>query len=163
MLTFASLVLFITACASGSDDASDETTALVIEVGDVVEVHYVLTIDDGSTVDSSRESGVPLTFTVGDGRVLPGFDRAVRGKRVGDVNVVRIEPADGYGVWDPAKIVEVEIAPSQSDVKVGDEVFLPQRGVVTEIDGGVAKVDVNHELVDEALTFEIEILAVTRA
>ena len=47
-------------------------------------------------------------------------------------------------------------------MKVGDEVFLPQSGIVTEIDGGVAKVDINHALAGEALTFEFEVLAVTR-
>jgi FKBP-type peptidyl-prolyl cis-trans isomerase 2 len=162
MLTFTSLVLVLTACASGSEDGADDAPVLVIEDGDIVEVHYVLTLDDGSTIDSSRERGTPFPFTVGEGDVIVGFDRAVRGKQVGDVNTVRIEAVDGYGLWDPAKIVEVEIAPSQADVKVGDEVFLPQRGIITEIDGGVAKVDINHQLAGEALTFEIEVLAVTR-
>lgn len=157
-------MIFVTACVSGSEDAVEEVApTLVIEDGDIVEVHYVLTLDDGSTIDSSRERGTPFPFTVGEGHVIVGFDRAVKGKRVGDVNTVRIEAVDGYGVWDPTKVVEVEIAPSQSDVKVGDEVFVgSQSGIVMEIDGSVAKVDINHELAGEALTFEIEVLAVTR-
>jgi FKBP-type peptidyl-prolyl cis-trans isomerase SlpA len=154
-------MLVMTACASGSA-GSDDVPALVIEDGDIVEVHYVLTLDDGSTIDSSREQGIPFAFTVGEGSVFVGFDRAVKGKRVGDVNTIRIEAVDGHGLWDPTKIVEVEIAPSQADVKVGDEVFVPQRGIITEIDGGVAKVDINHKLAGEALTFQIEVLAVTR-
>ena len=162
MLTITSLVLLLSACASGSEDASDDNTHLVIEDGDLVEVHYVLTIDDGTTVDSSRERGTPFSFTVGAGGVIVGFDRAVKGKQVGDVNTVRIEPVDGYGEWDASRVVEVEIAPSQSDVKVGDEVFLPQRGVILKINDGVATIDINHELAGEALTFEIEVLAVTR-
>ena len=162
MLAIAALALVVSACAAGSDDAADEAVPLVIEDGDIVELHYVLTLDDGSTFDSSRERGVPFAFTVGEGRVIVGFDRAVKGKSVGEVHTVRIEAIDGYGVWDPTKVVSVEIAPSQSDVKVGDEVFLPQSGIVTEIDGGVAKVDINHTLAGEALTFEFEVLAVTR-
>jgi FKBP-type peptidyl-prolyl cis-trans isomerase SlyD len=162
MLTFTSLVLVLTACASGSDDGANDAPVLVIEDGDIVDVHYVLTLDDGSTIDSSRERGTPFAFTVGKGDVFVGFDRAVKGKQVGDVNTVRIEAVDGYGVWDPTRVVEVEIAPSQADVKVGDEVFVPQRGIIVEIVGGVAKVDINHELAGEALTFQIEVLAVTR-
>ena len=158
---FAVLVLAAAACSGGSDDAQDGPT-FAIQDGDVVDVHYVLTIDDGSTVDSSRERGVPFSFIVGAGDVIAGFDSAVRGKQVGDVNTVRIEPADGYGEWDPSMVVEVSIAPSQEDVKVGDEVFLPQRGIVLEINDGVATIDINHELAGEALTFEIEILTVTR-
>jgi FKBP-type peptidyl-prolyl cis-trans isomerase 2 len=162
MLTFTSLVLVLTACASGSEDGANDAPVLVIEDGDIVDVHYVLTLDDGSTIDSSRERGTPFSFTVGKGDVIVGFDRAVKGKQVGDVNTVRIDAVDGYGVWDPTRVVEVEIAPSQADVKVGDEVFVPQRGIILEIDGGVAKVDINHELAGEALTFQIEVLAVTR-
>jgi FKBP-type peptidyl-prolyl cis-trans isomerase 2 len=162
MLTFTTLVLVMTACASDSEDVSDEGAGFVIEDGDLVEVHYVLTLDDGSTIDSSRERGIPFSFTVGGGQVIVGFDRAVRGKQVGDVNTVRIDPAEGYGEWDPARVVEVEIAPSQEDVKVGDQVFLPDQGTVTEINDSVATVDINHELAGEALTFEIEVLAVTR-
>lgn len=162
MFVLSVLVLTIAACGGESDGATDDGASFVIQDGDVVEVHYVLTLDDGSTVDSSRERGVPFTFTVGEGRVIIGFDRAVKGKKAGDVNTVRIEPIDAYGVWDASKVVEVEIAPSQDDVGVGDEVFLPQRGVVVEINDGVAKVDLNHELAGEALIFEIEVLAVTR-
>jgi FKBP-type peptidyl-prolyl cis-trans isomerase 2 len=134
----------------------------VIQDGDVVEAHYVLTLDDGSTVESSRDLGVPFTFTVGDGSAIIGFDSAVVGKRVGDVSTVRIESADAAGPWNPANVFEVEIAPSQEDVTVGDVVYLPQRGVVIEVNGSVAKVDTNLELAGEALTLEIEVLAVTR-
>lgn len=151
----------MTACASGAEEA-DDGSHFVIEDGDTVEVHYVLTIDDGSTVDSSRERGIPLPFTVGAGGVIPGFDNAVRGKQVGDAFTVRIDPTDGYGEWDEANVVEVPIAPSQSDVKVGDEVFLPQRGIVLEINDGVAIIDINHELAGQVLIFEIEVLSVTR-
>lgn len=162
MLTIAALGLVMTACSGGSENSVDEGANLIIQDGDIVEVHYVLTIDDGSTVDSSRERGVPFSFTVGTGQVIVGFDRAVRGRQVGDVSTVRIESVDGYGEWDPAMVVEVEIAPSQADVKVGDEVFLPQRGIIIEIKDGRAIVDINHTLAGEALTFEIEVLAVTR-
>ena len=160
-LTTAALVLVVTACASGTEEA-DDGSHFVIKDGDTVEAHYVLTIDDGSTVDSSRERGVPLAFTVGAGSVIPGFDSAVKGKQVGDVHTVRIMPIDGYGEWDEAYVVEVPIAPSQSDVKVGDEVFLPQRGIVLEINDGVAIIDINHELAGQVLTFEIEVVSVTR-
>ena len=155
------LAISVAACAGGSGETDDRPN-FVIQDGDIVDVHYVLTIDDGSTVDSSRERGSPFSFTVGVGGVIVGFDRAVKGKQVGDVNTVRIEPVDGYGEWDPSLVVEVAIAPSQQDVEVGDEVFLPQRGVVLEINDGVATIDTNHELAGEALTFEIEVLGVTR-
>ena len=141
-----------------------EGEALVIRDGDIVEVHYVGTLDDGSQFDSSRDRGTPFSFTVGTGEVISGFDEAVRGASVGDVNTVRMEAADAYGERSDANIIEVPFNPQQGDVQAGDEVFLTngQPAVVLEVTDETVTLDVNHPLAGEALTFEIEILSVTR-
>ncbi|MDJ0790957.1 MAG: peptidylprolyl isomerase [Acidimicrobiia bacterium] len=132
--------------------------------GDLVEVHYVGTLDDGSQFDSSRERGQPFSFTVGSGQVISGFDEAVRGAEVGDVNTVRMEPADAYGEWSEENIVRVPFNPEQGDVAVGDRVYLNtgQEAVVLEVTDEYVELDANHPLAGEALTFEIEVLAITR-
>lgn len=132
--------------------------------GDLVEVHYVGTLDDGTEFDSSRERGTPFSFTVGVGQVIAGFDEAVRGAKVGDVNTVRMEAADAYGEWSEENIIDVPFNPEQGDVEVGDEVFLTngQPATVLEVTDEIVKLDANHPLAGEALTFEIEILAITR-
>lgn len=156
-----------------STDADTSTTValrpaqsgdLVVQDGDLVEVHYVGTLDDDSEFDSSRERGTPFSFTVGTGQVISGFDEAVRGARVGDVNTVRMDAADAYGEWSEDNIIDVPFNPEQGDVKVGDEVFLTngQPATVLEITDETVTLDANHPLAGEALTFEIEILAVTR-
>ena len=132
--------------------------------GDVVEVHYVGTLDDGSQFDSSRERGAPLSFTVGSGQVISGFDDAVRGRAVGDIHTVRIEAADAYGEWSEDNVVEVPFNPDQGDIEVGDEVYL-NTGVpatILEITDESVLLDANHPLAGEALTFEIEVVAITR-
>ncbi len=137
---------------------------LVIQDGDIVEVHYVGTLDDGSQFDSSRDRGTPFSFTVGTGQVISGFDDAVRGAKVGDVNTVRMEAADAYGEWTEDNIIEVPFNPEQGDVAVGDEVFLTngQPATVLDVTEETVTLDANHPLAGEALTFEIEILSVTR-
>lgn len=132
--------------------------------GDVVDVHYVGTLDDGSQFDSSRDRGQAFTFTVGSGQVISGFDEAVRGARVGDVNTVRMEPADAYGEWSEDNVIQVPFNPQQGDVQVGDEVYLTngQPAVVLEVTEEYVKLDANHRLAGEALTFEIEVLSITR-
>ncbi len=137
---------------------------LVVQDGDTVEVHYVGTLDDGSQFDSSRDRGTPFGFVVGSGQVISGFDEAVRGAKVGDINTVRMEAADAYGEWSPDNVIEVPRSPEQGDVAVGDQVFLNsgQRAVVVEVSETTVKLDINHPLAGEALTFEIEILSVTR-
>ncbi|MDK1010335.1 MAG: peptidylprolyl isomerase [Actinomycetota bacterium] len=136
----------------------------MVQDGDVVEVHYIGTLDDGSQFDSSRDRDVPFSFTVGTGQVISGFDEAVRGGEVGDVRTVRIEPENAYGEWSEEKLVVVPFNPEQGDVEVGDEVFLTngQPAIVTEVTAETVTLDTNHRLAGEALTFEIEILAITR-
>ncbi len=137
---------------------------MTIQDGDMVELHYVLTLEDGTKVDSSRDRGAPFSFTVGAGRVIPGFDIAVRGLSVGDVRTTVIQPADGYGERDETRILELPIAPDQMDVAVGDKVFLSngQPVKVIAVEGDTVTVDANHELAGKVLTFEIEILGITR-
>ena len=101
---------------------------------------------------------------MGTGQVIPGFDDAVRGLAIGDSTTVRMLPTDAYGEWREDLVVEVPYGPSQGDVAVGDEVFLNtgQPAIVLEVKAGTVVLDTNHALAGEALTFEIEVLAITR-
>src|SRR4051812_38420476 len=69
---------------------------VTVQDGDTVAVNYRGTLDDGSEFDSSygRE---PLSFTMGQGQLIPGFENAVKGHKVGDKVDVRLEAADAYG------------------------------------------------------------------
>jgi FKBP-type peptidyl-prolyl cis-trans isomerase 2 len=153
-------MLIVASCSSGSSSSDD----LVVQDGDSIEVHYVLTLDDGSVVDSSRDRGEPLPFVVGSGEVISGFDDAVRGTKVGDILDTTLEPEDAYGAYDPTLIADVPIAEGQEDVAVGDTVYLSngQAVVVVAIADGVATVDTNHKLAGQTLHFEVEIVSVTR-
>lgn len=66
---------------------------------DDVIVHYYLWLTDGTLVDSSRPEGVvtPFDFTVGEGRVIQGWDEIIREMNEGS-EVVAIVPWElGYG------------------------------------------------------------------
>jgi FKBP-type peptidyl-prolyl cis-trans isomerase 2 len=163
----------IAAACSGDGSTSTEplvstgadAQGFIAQDGDLVEVHYVLTLDDGTVQDSSRDRGSTFTFTVGAGDVIAGFDTAVRGAKVGDLKTVRMEADQGYGEWSEANIVAVPFNPDQGDVAVGDEVFLTngQPAVVIEVTAETVTLDANHPLAGEALTFEIEVISITRA
>jgi FKBP-type peptidyl-prolyl cis-trans isomerase 2 len=184
-LTVVAIALVTAACSSGGtafvDDGAGEvpdTTVAAVEVeqtddaggafmvqdGDLVEVHYDGTLDDGSTFDSSRERGTPFSFEVGTGQVIPGFDDAVRGLKIGESREVRIPAAEAYGVWSDENIVEVPYGLDQSDVAVGDQVYLNtgQAAIVLEVKTDTVVLDANHELAGQALTFKIEVLSITR-
>ncbi len=153
-----------TAATTTSPQGASTEGTLIVQDGDLIEVHYDGTLDDGSTFDSSRERGIPFTFTVGTGQVIAGFDDAVRGLRVGESREVRIPAEEAYGEWTEDNVIEVPIGDDQGDVAVGDRVYLNtgQAAVVLEVKDDTVVLDANHELAGKALTFNIEVLSITR-
>ena len=65
--------------------------------GEEVAVHYTGLLTDGTVFDSSRTRGQPITFRLGEGRVIKGWDEAVARLRVGDRATLIVPPQLGYG------------------------------------------------------------------
>lgn len=147
-----------TADGSGGTDASGSGGA---RDGDLVAVHYIGTLDDGSEFDSSH-SREPLEFEVGTDQVIEGFDTAVHGMVVGDKKTVRIPPEEAYGPVDEELIFQVPIEEAPEDVALGDEVLIDGLvyGRVIEIGDIEVTIDTNHRFAGQALTFEIELVSI---
>ena len=129
--------------------------------GDMVEVHYHGTLDSGVVFDSS-EGRDPLSFTVGSGQVIPGFEQAVLGLSIGDEVTVRIEPEDAYGPRLDDLIVELPTENMPEGLNPGDRITNRQgaAAVVVEVNEEFVRIDANHELAGEALTFRIELVSI---
>lgn len=69
----------------------------VAKAGDTVSVHYTGCLTDGTKFDSSRDRGQPFSFTLGQGRVIRGWDVGVAGMQVGGQRQLTIPPEEGYG------------------------------------------------------------------
>ncbi len=65
--------------------------------GNKVEVHYIGTLQNGSEFDNSNKRGEPFTFTVGEGRVIKGWEEGLIGMKVGGKRVLVIPPDMAYG------------------------------------------------------------------
>ena len=133
----------------------------VVQPGDAISVHYVGTLDDGEQFDSSRDGGQPLSFVVAAGQMIAGFDAAVRGMKLGEVKTVRIDAVDAYGERTEDRVITVAIGGVPEGTAVGDELSAPtgQRFVVLEVTETEVRLDGNHHLAGQALTFEIEIVS----
>lgn len=135
--------------------------------GDTVSVHYTGKLEDETVFDSSN-GGDPLSFEIGSGQIIPGFESGVIGMSPGDTKTVSIEPEEAYGPYRDDQIIEVgkEKLPEDIDPEVGQRLQVQQQdgqtAVVTvkEVTDAVVKLDANHPLAGENLTFEIELVSV---
>jgi FKBP-type peptidyl-prolyl cis-trans isomerase len=60
-------------------------------------VHYTGWLADGTKFDSSLDSGRPLSFQLGAGRVIAGWEQGVKGMRVGGKRKLTVPPDLAYG------------------------------------------------------------------
>jgi peptidylprolyl isomerase len=136
-------------------------------IGQTVRVHYTGTLEDGSTFDSSKDRA-PLEFTVGGGEVIGGFDQAVAGMAPGDTKKVTVAAADAYGPHRPELVQDMprDAIPPEVDLTPGNRLAAKDQAgnelvlTVVEADDETAKLDANHPLAGEDLTFEIELVEV---
>ncbi len=69
-------------------------TPSMAKQGDTVAVDYWLTVE-GKQIDTSEGRGL-FEFTLGAGQVIPGFDKAVTGMKVGEEKTVTLSGNDAY-------------------------------------------------------------------
>lgn len=130
---------------------------------EIVRVHYVGTLEDGTVFDSSRDTD-PLEFKLGSGTVIKGFEEAVSDMKIGERRTVTIPCKDAYGYYDDGKIEAIPMisVPNASRFKVGEQTHiyvdkdLPLACKLLRIEDGVGYFDFNLPLAGKDLTFEIE-------
>ncbi|MFI2813089.1 MULTISPECIES: peptidylprolyl isomerase [Microbulbifer] len=131
-----------------------------------VTMHFSLKLDDGTEVDSTFK-GEPASFSVGDGSLLPGFERALFGLEAGDEAEIEIAPEAGFGQRNPANIQKVRRDHFSPDMELEPGLVvsfdngsgeLP--GVIREVGDDEVEVDFNHPLAGQTLMFHVKIIEV---
>ena len=129
-------------------------------LGDTVLVHYTGLLDDGQIIGSS-DRDQPLALTIGDSDSIPEFDAVVTGLSVGQGATVTVEPADGFGEYDPELVVSITRDRTRTDVQPRDRITIDDEPVtVISIHDQHLIVDRNHPLAGETLTFQLELVAI---
>ena len=142
-------------------------TAAQAKNGDTVKVDYNGTLENGTVFDTSvgRE---PLNFTLGAGQVIPGFEKAVLGMKVGESKTVTIPAAEAYGQYNDnwVEVVNRENLTNIPNPEVGQQLQGPRPGggtgvgTITNVTNTTITVDFNSPLAGKNLTFEIELISI---
>jgi FKBP-type peptidyl-prolyl cis-trans isomerase 2 len=137
------------------------------EKGQKVKVHYTGKLEDGTTFDTSVGK-TPLEFTIGEGQLIPGFEKGVIGLKEGESTEINIPAEEGYGEIQEQLVGKIpkEKLPENLEPKVGmrlqsqtpdGQTFVVK---VVDISEDDITIDGNHELAGKDLVFEVELVEI---
>jgi FKBP-type peptidyl-prolyl cis-trans isomerase SlpA len=133
-----------------------------------VTLHFAVLLESGEEVDTTRRAR-PASFDMGDGSVLPGFERALHGMRAGDDAQILLEPANAFGEHNPANVHVLDLS-KFADIELEAGVMvsfaapdgeLP--GIVKRVFTDTVEVDFNHPLAGRRVIFDVSVLKVEDA
>ncbi|BEP18061.1 peptidylprolyl isomerase [Pyrofollis japonicus] len=154
---------------------------MALKDGDFVLVEYSLRVKEtGKLIDTTseeeaRKEGIydprerygPRLVIVGEGRLLPGLEKALKELDEGAEKTLEIQPEDAFGKRDPSKI---KILPRNTFIKSG---VVPEPGKIVEINGQLAVirsitggrvvVDFNHPLAGRVIEAKIKVVKILKA
>jgi FKBP-type peptidyl-prolyl cis-trans isomerase 2 len=138
-----------------------------VKDGNTVKVHYTGTLKDGSVFDTSAERE-PLEFKLGEGQLIPGFEKAVIGMEEGESTKIDIPVKEAYGEAREDLIINVpkDQLPDDVEPEVGMQLQVNQPDGqpvpvrVAEITDDELTLDANHPLAGKDLSFEIEVVEI---
>jgi len=135
------------------------------EAKKVVSIEYTLKDDEGTVLDSS-EGRAPLAYLHGANNIVPGLEKAIEGKAIGDSLDVTVPPAEAYGERDEKQIRNVPVRklpekrPAPGTILQVQTEAGPRHVTVLSVRGDYASIDFNHPLAGKNLHFSVKVTAV---
>jgi len=148
--------------------------SITINKNSRVTLHFALQVKPAEApaamvVDSTFDQS-PATFVMGDGSLLPGFEKKLLGLQAGDEKTFVLPARDAFGEINPDSIHPLEtkqfkgMALSEGLVVSFEGAGKrPMPGVVKKIAGDRVTVDFNHPLAGQSVQFVVKILNVENA
>ncbi|MFT4634015.1 MAG: FKBP-type peptidyl-prolyl cis-trans isomerase SlpA [Candidatus Pseudothioglobus sp.] len=134
--------------------------------GTRVSLKFSILLMGGEIVDTTGST--PAEFCVGDGSLLPGFEKAMFGLQAGATERLQIPASQAFGEHQEANVQRLrrEQFPVNMDLAEGlmmsfadkNDAELP--GVIKKIQGESIEIDFNHPLSGKDLIFEVDIVSV---
>ena len=150
-------------------DIIASSSGAAIQPGATVTLHFSLMFASGEEIDTTR-TGEPASFVVGDGSLLPGFEAVLMGQRAGFAEQLAIPAAEAFGERNPANIQvlpRAKFADMVGDLSLEKGLVVSFQapdgelpGVVVEVYEESVKIDFNHPLSGNDITFDVAVLEV---
>lgn len=135
-----------------------------------VTLYFELKFENGDIIDSNFDKA-PATFVMGDGSLLPGFEKKLEGLQAAEKACFTVLPEEAFGQPNPNNVQSFARDSFDKDMELAEglvisfadasQAELP--GVIKSVDDDVVIVDFNHPLAGENIVFDVEIVAVEAA
>ncbi|MCP4074832.1 MAG: peptidylprolyl isomerase [Gammaproteobacteria bacterium] len=135
----------------------------------VVTLNYILTDNDGEVIDQAQDSS--FVYLHGAQNIIPGLEKELADKTIGDKFTVKVPPEEGYGHRDDSRVESVPRDMFPQDQQIDPGMVFHAEGpngesitvTVLEITDESVKIDSNHALAGVELNFDVEIMAIRDA
>lgn len=134
---------------------------------ETVKVHYTGKLSDGRVFDSSLERE-PLEVKLGEGSLIPGFEKGLLNMQVNEKKTITIPKEEAYGDVQKELFQKIpnENLPAEIKPEVGMGLVattpegIEQQLRIADVQDEFIVVDANHPLAGKDLTFELELLEI---
>ncbi|MFC2042515.1 peptidylprolyl isomerase [Chloroflexota bacterium] len=145
----------------------ERTLTVEAKEADTVKVHYTLTLEDGTVYYSSLE-GEPNEYILGQDQIIPDFEKAIIGMKVGESKTITIPAEGAHGSYKNELIFVMsrDSLPEGLNPEIGQQLQAVrpdgQVDIVTilKVSDDSVTVDANHPLAGKDLTVEIELVEI---
>ena len=139
-----------------------------VKENNTVKVHYTGKLADGQVFDTS-EGKEPLAFTLGQGSLIPGFEKGLIAMKLNEKKTINITKDDAYG--NPREDLIIEVPKSELPQEMTPEVGMglvsrtpegqEMNLLVVEVREESVVLDGNHPLAGKDLIFDLEVVEIT--
>ncbi len=138
-----------------------------VKENNTVKVHYTGKLADGQVFDSS-EGKEPIEFTLGQGQLIPGFEKGLIDMKLNEKKTINIPKDEAYGDSREDLIQEVQKSELPEEIKPEVGMGLVSKSqdgremnlVIAEVKEDSIVVDGNHPLAGKDLIFDLEVVEI---
>jgi FKBP-type peptidyl-prolyl cis-trans isomerase 2 len=137
-----------------------------------IKFNYTGKLDNGEVFDTSKHDDHqhPIEFEAGKGMIIPGLEKELVKMKKGDKKTIKVKADEAYGQPQETLIRELPKGPVPEGMKLEKDAVIylktpqgqPLPAKIVEVKDETVVLDLNHPLAGKDLTFEVEVVEVTK-